>query len=360
MNKKLKLAALLFSVCLAGFAQIGIGTTTPDASSALEISATDKGLLTPRMTTAQRTAIASPAIGLLVYDTDTKSLWSYDGTNWIAGGGIGKFVDGTDPTVAVYNDGNVAIGAANTSHRLQVTRTLTTDVANTGVRVDASYNGTSNSTWTYGLDAVARNSGTGNVVFAVGTQGRVDNQNAAGTMDFAAGSWPQLFNSGTIDFAAGVTSLISNSGTINTGVASSADITNNASSTITDAFAGFLNISNEGTITNAYGLSIDYFSAAGTVTNSYALHISDAFNQGTTDNFAIYSLSDADSYLEGNVGIGTNDPLQKIHISGAMRLEPQATAPAGGDLGDLYVGTDNKLYFNDGTSWREVQLVAVP
>lgn len=357
MNKKLKLIAVLMLSSLSGIAQIGIGTTNPDTSSALDISATNKGLLTPRMTTTQRNAIVSPAVGLLVYDTDTKSLWSYDGTNWVAGGGIGKFVDGSDPTTAVYNNGNVAIGAVNTSHRLQVVRTLTTDVANTGTRIDASYNGTGNSTWTYGLDAVVKNKGAGNVVFAIGTQGRVDNENAGGSMDFAAGSWPQLYNSGTIDFGAGLTALVENSGTMNTVVGQSADITNYTGSTITDAFAGFLNISNEGNITNGYGLSIEYFSGSGTLTNSYALHISDAFNRGTIDNFAIYSLSDADSYFVGNIGAGIRAPQRKIHISGAMRLEPQATAPTNGSLGDLYVNTNGKLYFHDGTSWREVQLL---
>jgi len=357
MNNKIKLIALLFSISFTSFAQVGIGTTSPNASSALEISATDKGLLIPRMTTVQRNAIVNPAIGLLVYDTDTFSFWSFNGMSWLKESS-GKFIDGTDPTNAVYTEGNVAIGALNTLHRLQVTRALTTDEANTGVRVDATYNGTGNSTWTYGLDAVVKNSNTGNVTFGIGTQGRVSNENAAGTMDFAAGSWPQLINSGTIGFAAGVTSSITNSGTITTGVANSADLTNNANSTVTDAFAGFLNISNEGTITNGYGLFIDYFSIAGTVTNSYGLYISDAFNKGTADNFAIYSASNADSYVEGNVGVGIAIPQQKIHISGAMRLEPQATAPANGALGDLYVNsTDNKLYFHDGTNWREVQLI---
>jgi len=67
-------------------------------------------------------------------------------------------------------------------------------------------------------------------------------------------------------------------------------------------------------------------------------------------------VPDIDSYIEGNVGFGIDAPLQKVHINGVMRLEPLAAAPAG-DLGDLYVGTDNKLYFHNGTDWKEVQLV---
>lgn len=58
--------------------QVGINTTTPDASAILEISSTTKGMLAPRMTTAQKLAIVSPANGLMVYDTDLKSYSYYD------------------------------------------------------------------------------------------------------------------------------------------------------------------------------------------------------------------------------------------------------------------------------------------
>lgn len=59
-------------------AQVGIGTTSPDASSMLDVSSTTKGMLTPRMTTAQRTAISSPADGLIVYDTTLKAFYYYN------------------------------------------------------------------------------------------------------------------------------------------------------------------------------------------------------------------------------------------------------------------------------------------
>jgi hypothetical protein len=58
-----------FSITIAS-AQTGIGTTAPNASAKLEIAATDKGLLIPRMTSTQRGSITSPANGLLVYQTD--------------------------------------------------------------------------------------------------------------------------------------------------------------------------------------------------------------------------------------------------------------------------------------------------
>ena len=78
---------LLFTSFIIGFVNansqaVGIGITSPSSSSMLDISSTTKGMLMPRMTSAQRTAISSPASGLLVFDTDTKTLWAYDGTAW--------------------------------------------------------------------------------------------------------------------------------------------------------------------------------------------------------------------------------------------------------------------------------------
>ncbi|MFT7049541.1 MAG: hypothetical protein ACJAZK_000124 [Psychroserpens sp.] len=58
---------LLFSNAL--YPQVGIGTTTPDISSILDVSSNSKGLLMPRLTTLERDAIVSPATGLMIYNT---------------------------------------------------------------------------------------------------------------------------------------------------------------------------------------------------------------------------------------------------------------------------------------------------
>src|SRR6266513_2684676 len=63
----------------------GIGTTTPNASSLLEIKSTSKGLLISRMTKAQRDVIAAPATGLLIFQTNsTPGFYYYAGTAWTA------------------------------------------------------------------------------------------------------------------------------------------------------------------------------------------------------------------------------------------------------------------------------------
>lgn len=74
MLYRLPFFALFFSICFVNNAQVGIGTTSPDASSALEVFATDKGVLIPRLTAAQRNAIPNPANGLIVYNTDSDEL----------------------------------------------------------------------------------------------------------------------------------------------------------------------------------------------------------------------------------------------------------------------------------------------
>lgn len=73
---------------------VGIGTPAPDASAALDITSNNKGALMPRMTAAQRMAIANPAKGLLVYQTTAPEGFYYNnGTpaapGWILLGGAG-------------------------------------------------------------------------------------------------------------------------------------------------------------------------------------------------------------------------------------------------------------------------------
>jgi len=59
-----------------------MGTTTLDASAFLQVNSTTRGFLPPRMTTTQKNAIASPAAGLVVYDSTTNKLCCYNGSTW--------------------------------------------------------------------------------------------------------------------------------------------------------------------------------------------------------------------------------------------------------------------------------------
>ncbi len=109
---------LIYLLVFSGFffnasAQTGIGTTTPNASAKLEIYATNKGFLPPRVTlnsTTDATTIASPAEGLLVYNLGSIGLqagyYFWNGANWatIATGSIaGNAVSATD-LVKLYSE----------------------------------------------------------------------------------------------------------------------------------------------------------------------------------------------------------------------------------------------------------------
>jgi hypothetical protein len=61
---------------------VAIGTTTDVASSKLTIESTTQGFLPPRMTTTQKNAIATPAAGLVVYDTTLGKLCVRGASAW--------------------------------------------------------------------------------------------------------------------------------------------------------------------------------------------------------------------------------------------------------------------------------------
>ena len=81
--KKILIAALLFislyNVNAQTYNNVGIGTLNPNQNAMLDVSSTTKGLLTPRMTSAEKTtlglAMSVTEQGMLVYDTDTQTFW---------------------------------------------------------------------------------------------------------------------------------------------------------------------------------------------------------------------------------------------------------------------------------------------
>jgi hypothetical protein len=107
------IAMLLYSSSsLIAQVSINIDNTTPHPSAMLDVKSTSSGILIPRMTSAQRSAITSPATGLMVYQTDgIPGFYYYNGTSWTAlagssggtshyvgelfGGGIVCWVDNT-------------------------------------------------------------------------------------------------------------------------------------------------------------------------------------------------------------------------------------------------------------------------
>ena len=114
-------------------AQTGIGTTTPNASAKLDVTATDKGFLPPRVAlTASNAAgpITAPATGLLIYNTATAGsvpnnvipgYYFWNGIGWInfIGSTTANTIIGNGTTSTITNFGSVLNDQTGTSYTLQ-------------------------------------------------------------------------------------------------------------------------------------------------------------------------------------------------------------------------------------------------
>jgi len=85
-NFKLLFLAVAILVSCTLTAQVAITTdgTDPDGSAMLDVKSTDKGMLPPRMTEAQRDDIDNPATGLMIYNTTANSLDFFNAVKWIS------------------------------------------------------------------------------------------------------------------------------------------------------------------------------------------------------------------------------------------------------------------------------------
>jgi len=182
---------------------IGIGISSPAASAQLDITSTSKGVLVPRVTTAQMNAIASPATGLLVYNTAasafayrTASGWVFLTGNTIAGAGwstlgnsgtnpASNFIGTTDNQPMVVRQNNQRAGllaGLNTSWGVLALNTENTGTFNSafgGGALGSNTTGLSNPA--IGTSALLNNT-QGNSNTAFGASAGNNNQTGSGNV----------------------------------------------------------------------------------------------------------------------------------------------------------------------------------
>ena len=230
---------------------IGLGTTQPDSNAILDISSTSKGLLLPRLSTAQRKAMNNPSNGMLVYDTDSAMLylrknnsWNYlaltasSSGSWATTGNAGtspsnNFIGTTDNQSLVFRVNNIqsgkidqplnntsfgyqtaastttgslstyigyqagyanTTGSANTATGFGALKNNTTAVANTAFGTSALFNTTTGGSNTCVGAYAMQNNGTGSNNTAMGYASLGSNSNANGNTAYGAGS---MQNNGT-------------------------------------------------------------------------------------------------------------------------------------------------------------------
>lgn len=170
MKRTLLLFATALLLGIQSYAQTGVAINTtgnePDNSAMLDVSSTEKGMLIPRMTEAQRTAIDTPAKGLLVYQNDgTGGFYYYDGSAWTRLAS-GTFTE-TDPVFSAWDKSS---GISITESQISNLNRHSLDAADgspvNALYVDVEGNigvGTASPTATLNIEGTG--AGAGNVLF---------------------------------------------------------------------------------------------------------------------------------------------------------------------------------------------------
>ncbi len=377
--KNFSLVLILF-VTISLNAQVGIGTTTPDASAMLDVQSTTSGMLIPRMSAVDRDNINSPATGLLVFVNDDNSFYYYDGTNWVRlGNGLGDDGDWTVNGNDMYSNvsGNVGVGNNTPQFKLDV---------NGDVRHGNSLYINSNKSNGYNTWATfnSPDNGWGDNVFI----------GAGGTTVLGAGESTSYVKNAIDNTNGHETLYLTTDNNIHVYTNTQEGYDSRIEALLIDRdrdwHIDFTNIFMHDTLQSnhrvpfirrtayhyGYGISIE--SAQGLVIgggespnttfnnvqleNTEILYLtSDQKDASQAIKFLTNMQNGWDDRVEamtiignGNVGIGTNSPSQKLDINGVMHLEP-TSEPANPTEGDIYMDSaSHKLRVYDGTVWHDL------
>ena len=329
------------------YAQVGIGTITPDASSALDITSTTKGLLIPRMTTAQRNLISSPVTGLMIHNTDNGAIETYTATtgSWFTLGmgqgasssntavginalnsnvvtdisGVGNNAYGYNAlqfnTSGFYNTANGAAalnnnttGNSNTANGAGALQFNTTGNANTANGAGALSNNTEGDDNTANGDGAlfSNTSGFGNTAngqFALRT-------NNGGGYNTANGSHALYSNiEGDYNTANGQNALYSNNGSTNTANGKNALYQNTWGSDNTATGGGAGDANTTGSQNTFIGTAANV--GSNNLTNATAIGYGAIVNTSNTiqlGNSLITDVITSGTITAGALGIGTTTP----------------------------------------------------
>lgn len=312
---------------------VGIGTPTPDPSAALEVSSVAQGMLVPRMTTAQRTAISNPATGLLVFDMTTNSFWFKGGSNWMELIDSSKtIIHNNGPDVFMAMSGNVGIGTNTPSTKLEVK----TPSASLGIThndgtikissLTTTLVGRFGTTTNHPFQLMANNGinqltimPTGNIGIGTATANHpLSFPNTTGNKISLSGTAGNNFGLG---LGTGLLQVFADASTSNIGFGygQSTSFTELVRMTGTGRLGiGTLNPSAMVEVVRGTAPDGNLF-VRGTTHNTY-------FNQSTAEHTTINGGKNGSNILlnaaagTGNVGIGTASPLQKLDVNGNVNI----------------------------------------
>ena len=323
-------------------AQVSINTdgTSPDSSAMLDVKSTTKGMLVPRLTSAQRTAVLNPAPGLLVYDTSTQSFWFFKSGGWtelVGGGGGGSASaihdannDTKVQTEKYPNEDRIRFDLGGTERMVFYPNRL--DLLHTNYNLFVGNNTGVGTTGTH-------NTGMGTNVLFSNTIGTENTGSGYGSLYYNTGDYNTAFGSQTLYYNAGgyentahgYLALNSNiDGSYNTGIGSYALNANTSGNRNTAVGEGALWTSG-GSNNTAVGFRAGIGAGSGNVFLGY---LAGNFESGSDklyiDNSETSSpliwgdFSSNILNINGKLGVGTIYPLNKLHVvalSNPLRLE---------------------------------------
>lgn len=265
----------------------GIGTTSPNASSLLEIKSTSKGILIPRMSKSQRDAIATPATGLLIYQTNsTPGFYYYSGSAWTAVSTTGANVSLSNLSGPTAVNVNLLPDADNTRNLGNATTTWKNIYYSGSLFLGSSRiltNNSANVNTFLGLNAGTANT-TASFVTGIGDGALFSNSTGFGNT--ALGSQALYLNiNGSENVAVGAQSLYNNtSGSGNTAVGNNVLYANiGANNSALGDFA--LGSNTTGSRNCAIGYSALFFNTTGV--ENVALGQDALYNSNSDDNVAV-------------------------------------------------------------------------
>ncbi len=226
--QKIIYLAICFHLQIA-YSQVGIGTESPSASAILDVVSpnNNKGILIPRLTLSEKNNISSPAIGLLIYQTDgDHGFYFYDG-NWKQLFFTGSSGSNTSTPTFLYGTENILLDGTTSPNVGSMERSvglgyLTLNNVTTGNKnVAIGSRSMKDNTTGYmnvgiGWNSLTKNT-TGGRNVAIGGSEALD-ANTTGSNNLAIGDRSMTYNvSGQSNVAIGSNSLLNNnSGNYNT------------------------------------------------------------------------------------------------------------------------------------------------
>jgi hypothetical protein len=196
------------------YSQVGVHTDFPDASSAMDISASNKGLLIPRVTLSENlddpSPVSSPAVGLLVFNSGSNQemgFYYWDGSLWVplaggGGGGDGWLLTGNSGTEVGTNfigttDGEDLAIYTNATERMRVVSNGQVVIDSTAARYSSNlFTVFGNTTQNYAINAFSPFVGVYAVADVYGMMPRVNN--SAGTPLYSKNTSPTGYGAWTI------------------------------------------------------------------------------------------------------------------------------------------------------------------